>query len=153
MNNQITFTVLGKPEPAGSKRAFVNPKTGKAIVTDANAKSKPWKQEVAARAHEAMQGRSVMTGPLHMTLVFRVARPKGHYGSGRNAGTLKQSAPLFPTSKPDVTKLVRGVEDAMTGVVYRDDAQVHWQNARKVYAHDGVQSVSVTILEGAADVA
>ena len=147
--SRVEFEVYGKPQPAGSKRAFVNPKSGRAIVTDANAKSKPWKQEVAAVAHQAMAGRGVFTGPVRMLLEFHVARPKGHYGTGRNAAVLKGSAPRHPTSKPDVTKLIRGVEDAMTGVVYRDDSQVYRQEARKVYALDGVEFVSVVIEEEA----
>jgi hypothetical protein len=32
----LRFTVYGQPRPAGSKTAYVNKKTGKAIVTDAN---------------------------------------------------------------------------------------------------------------------
>lgn len=47
---EVAFTVLGKPQPAGSKRAFVNPKNGRAIVTEDNKKSKPWKQQVAVAA-------------------------------------------------------------------------------------------------------
>jgi hypothetical protein len=50
---QITFTVYGRPQPAGSKRAFTNKHTGRVQVVDANAKAKPWKQEITGTAVEA----------------------------------------------------------------------------------------------------
>lgn len=129
----IRFQVLGRAQPAGSKRAFANPKTGKMIVTDDNRRSRPWKQEVAAVAYQAMAGGPLLTGPLDLRVVFYVARPRGHYGTGRNADRVRPSAPPYPAVKPDVTKLVRGLEDACTGVVWRDDAQVVIQRVRKVY--------------------
>src|SRR5439155_11783574 len=38
----IRFVVYGLPQPRGSKNAFVNRKTGKAIVTDDNPRSREW---------------------------------------------------------------------------------------------------------------
>ncbi len=138
---ELAFTVFGKPQPAGSKRAFVIRKggapTNRAAVTDDNAKSKPWQQAVKHAAITALDDLSnrttLLAGALSFQMTFYVQRPKGHYGTGRNANTLKPSAPALPTVKPDVTKLVRGVEDALTGVVWRDDAQVTDQAACKRY--------------------
>lgn len=138
----LKFSVIGKPEPAGSKRAYVI--KGRAVVTDANAKSKPWKQQVAGCAIEAMDGQELMTGPLGLTCVFYLARPKGHYGTGKNAEKVKPSAPRFPVTKPDATKLLRGVEDALTGIVYRDDAQIIAQSVLKRYGEP--ERVEVTVL-------
>ena len=122
MPRRIAFTAYGKPAPAGSKR--VVPAGGRAggrpIVVDDSKRSRPWKTEVAAAAREALDGGDLLDGPLRMRLVFYVARPKGHYG----ARGVRPSAPPHPTVKPDVLKLARAVEDALTGQVYRDDAQV-----------------------------
>lgn len=129
----IRFTVHGKAEPAGSKVAV--PQGARWGVKDANNKAAPWKKQVAQIAGDHM--RSLGAGPLDaalkLDLVFRVERPKGHYGK---RGVLP-SAPRYPTVRPDVTKLVRGVEDALTGICWRDDAQVVLQTARKLYAHPG----------------
>jgi Holliday junction resolvase RusA-like endonuclease len=130
----VHFTVLGKPQPAGSKSAYLNPKTGKINVSDSNKKSRPWKQQVAGAAADQVE--EVWTGPLALTVAFYVARPKGHYRTGRNAGLLRDSAPVWPTTKPDTTKLLRAVEDALIGVLYRDDAQVVKQVVSKHYADD-----------------
>lgn len=135
---RLAFEVYGKPQPAGSKRAFQNPSTGRIVVTDDNAKSKPWQAVVADAALEATMVDGVigelLDGPLGLAVVFSVLRPKGHFGSGRNAGVIKDSAPEWPTVKPDATKLLRGLEDALTGVVWRDDAQVVEQAVTKRYA-------------------
>jgi Holliday junction resolvase RusA-like endonuclease len=90
-----------------------------------------------------MSGAELLHGPLHLSLVFCLARPKGHFGSGRNADVVKPSAPRYPTVKPDATKLTRAVEDAMTGIVWRDDAQVVDQYVTKVY--DEPERVVVTV--------
>lgn len=64
-------------------------------------------------------------GPVALNATFYVPRPKGHFGTGRNEGLVKQSAPLWPVGYPDTDKLVRLVGDALTiaGII-RDDAQL-----------------------------
>lgn len=135
---RVQFEVHGKPEPAGSKTAFKR-KDGSVGVRDANKNSKPWQAVVADAALEAMVDdagalRDMMAGPVGLAVVFFQTRPKGHFGTGRNAGVLKSSAPEFPTKAPDATKLLRGLEDALTGVVWVDDAQVVDQAVSKRYA-------------------
>jgi Holliday junction resolvase RusA-like endonuclease len=133
--SELSFQVIGHPEPAGSKRAFQHPKTGRIVVTDAAKKSRPWKQEIAGAADVQMglAGLGLFDGPLVVELLFVLARPKGHYGTGRNSRLVKSSAPVFPATRPDVDKLSRAVLDALTGTVYRDDAQIVVKVARKVY--------------------
>lgn len=147
--SEITFTVLGLAQPAGSKKAFVNPKTGRAIIVDDAKKSKPWKQEVAGAALDALAGREMLAGPLSVDLRFYRGRPKGHYGSGRNAEVLKLDAPCRPITKPDVDKLSRAMLDGMTGVVYRDDAQIVEKRAAKFYGYPERVEVVVSPLVAA----
>lgn len=131
----IAFFVPGKPEPAGSKRAFVlkgGAHPGRAIITDANKNSKNWKGDVTTAAQAAYQGEP-LTGPIQLDITFTILRPKGHFGSGKNADKLKDSAPAYPISKPDVLKLTRGAEDACTGVLWIDDAQIVAEHIFKVY--------------------
>jgi len=126
----LTFTVYGIPQPAGSKRAFFNRALGRALVTDANPKARPWKALVSDAAIQAMRGRSLLDEPLILVVDFFVARPKGHF---RTTGQLRPKAPAAPAVRPDLTKLLRAVEDACTGIVWRDDAQVVDQHVRKIY--------------------
>ena len=60
-------------------------------------------------------------------------RPKGHYRTGKNALILRKNAPEHPTTKPDATKLLRSTEDALTGILWKDDAQIWCQNVTKTY--------------------
>jgi Holliday junction resolvase RusA-like endonuclease len=134
----LVFTVLGHPQPGGSKKAHVIRRggipTGQVAVTDANPKAKSWQRDVRLAALDALDGHpAFFLEPLAVTMTFYVQRPKGHYGSGRNALTLKPSAPTYPTGRPDVLKLSRPTEDALTGVVYRDDSQVVDLSVHKRY--------------------
>jgi len=142
MRTPITFHVSGKPQPAGSKRAFVIKKggayTGRAIVTDANPNAKDWKIDVQHAARDAFKD-DVLDCPIRLVLHFTVARPKHHYGSGKNASVLKLGAPAYPTGKPDVLKLARGVEDALTGLAWVDDAQIVIEHLTKRYGTPGVE--------------
>jgi Holliday junction resolvase RusA-like endonuclease len=128
-------TVFGTPQPGGSKKAFVNPRTKQANVVDANPKAKPWQTIIAQVVGEAMEVATLalLPGPLAVEFDFYRARPAGHFGTGRNAGQLKGSAPPWPTTRPDVLKLARAVEDALTGVTWRDDAEIVVERLRKHY--------------------
>lgn len=121
----IMFTVLGHSQPAGSKRAFALRKggvlTGRVAVSDANPKSREWKQQVAYAAREAYRG-PLLEGPIRVAFQFYRPRPGGHFGKRGLNG--KGLATAYPTTKPDVLKLARAIEDALTGVVWRDDAQI-----------------------------
>lgn len=144
----MQFWVPGLPAPGGSKKAFAHKQTGKIVVTDdSGRRGRDWRACVADQAALAMRGRGVMTGPLKVTFSFNLPRPKGHYGTGRNGTSVRASAPGWPATKPDATKLVRSAEDACTGIVWRDDAQIVQQVVFKVYGTPGL-GLLVEELEG-----
>lgn len=138
--SEVSFTVYGVAQPAGSKTSGVR-NDGRRFVRDSAKGSRPWKTQVAQAAGEAMNGDGLLDGPLELSVIFTVPRPKGHYG----ARGLRPSAPAYPAVRPDVTKLLRAVEDACTGVVWRDDAQVVAQHAYKVYGEPASASVEVKV--------
>jgi Holliday junction resolvase RusA-like endonuclease len=138
----MRFTIYGTPQPAGSKRGFVNKRTGSVIITDDAKRSRPWKQEVAGVAIAEMGERLPYEGPVVLKVAFWLTRPKGHL---RTNGLVKPSAPQFPAVRPDATKLLRAVEDALTGIVWRDDAQVVTQEVRKLYAINGRECCDVEV--------
>lgn len=131
----FTFFVPGIPKPGGSKRAFVIPGTNRASITDANDKSKDWKTSVSQTAVD--HGVTPLSGPLELSIDFIFPRLKGHYGTGKNIDVVKATAPHRHTVKPDATKLTRSTEDALTGIAWRDDAQVAVQIISKWYAEQG----------------
>lgn len=113
------FTVSGKAASRGSKRPVTSKKTGKTILIDSCKSSYKFMDAVKSSARAAMTGGPI-DGPVILYWLCRFARPKCHY----NKSGLKPSAPEFHTQKPDISKLVRGVEDSMTGVVFNDDSQI-----------------------------
>lgn len=144
----VEFRVLGDPKPAGSKVSGVAYRRGEdggkvpvtrngKIVTFTKDSSgdagKVWRNAVADVGSGVLEG-DLLSGPLYVELTFLLRRPQGHFGSGRNAGRLRDAAPLYPASRPDVLKLARGVEDSLSGVLWRDDSLIVSGPYEKVYA-------------------
>lgn len=133
----IKFFVAGKPQTAGSKRGFPIKRANGSIgvaMSDDNPKGKDWKQSVRTEAEKHVEGLPLLTTPLTVTFHFFVHRPKGHFGSGKNSEVVKSTSPKYPASKPDVLKLSRCVEDALTGIIWKDDAQIVEEVLMKSYA-------------------
>lgn len=128
----VTFRVRGTPAPQGSHRAFVNRRTGRAIVTDDSPATRPWRADVRAAAAEAMGDAPPMGRAVRVYLMFRFDRPRGHHG----ARGLLPSAPVDKVTRPDLDKLQRSTLDALTGLVFRDDALVVDLVASKRWATD-----------------
>lgn len=162
MDKQIRFRVFGKPEPRGSKTAMplynrrgqlITTKEGRPIINmvDTNDKSESWMKLVAATALRTMldEERVLFEKSVGVNLAceFILERPGGHFGKGRNAGTLKRSAPAYPIVKPDLDKLKRGTQDALSGVVINDDNQVvSYDGTQKRYCKIGEEpGVIITV--------
>ncbi len=131
----ISFRVDGIPAPKGSTRAFVV--KGRAIVTEANARTRPWSALVRDAAQSATGGTIVAPRGVSVRLeaVFTLPRP----------ASLPKKV-LYPAKKPDLDKCLRNALDALTGVVWHDDSQVVEITARKRYAaHTERPGVDITI--------
>lgn len=142
---EVTFWVPGLPRPGGSKRAFLNLKTGRPIITEDCKGSKDWRTAVRFAAAEVFG--EPLFGPLMVEFLFWLPRPRGHYGSGKNADVVRESAPRYPAFRPDVTKLVRSTEDALKAVAWMDDSQVVIQRASKEYGKKPGALITVTRLQ------
>ena len=129
--------VQGVPAPQGSKTAYSGTRANGSrytnVVESGKAKLEPWRAYVTAAA--AGRGGAPPGAVVRVEVVFYLPRPRAHYGTGRNAGMLKQAAPSFCAKKPDVDKLLRAVLDGLTdsGLIH-DDAQVASCYAVKRYA-------------------
>lgn len=134
----LTFHVDGVPRPGGSKKAFYSQKLGRSFIVDTGKHTKQWRDSVTAAAIDAYPAGEVLRDcVLYLAITFWMPRPQGHFRTGKNAGQLKENAPVYHTSKPDSTKLTRSTEDALTGLLWGDDAQIAHQRIRKLYANPG----------------
>jgi len=131
---EIRFTAFGRPQPQGSKNAFKH--GNRVVLVEASKGLKPWRSVVSLSAKEVMlsvQDMSLIDGPVSVDIVFTFVPGK----------TVKRKA---MTTKPDADKLARGILDSLTGVCWRDDAQVVDLRARKVYGLVDMAQVVVTEL-------
>jgi Holliday junction resolvase RusA-like endonuclease len=139
--SEIRFTVYGIAKPAGSKRGLLHPHTKRVMVIDAGGKdSREWKSEVKDAARAAYSG-PPLEGPLQLIVKIYRPRLKSHL---TKSGVPKLSGPTWCATRPDATKLLRGIEDAITNAgLWRDDAQVAHQTVVKSY--DDPARVEITI--------
>jgi Holliday junction resolvase RusA-like endonuclease len=111
---ELMFTVYGTPIPQGSMRAFIPKGWNRPVITAANAKTKPWRQEIAnVVMHEIEKtGFEMIVGEaVFLRAHFYFDRPK----------SVKADHKI---TKPDYDKLLRSLSDALTGHVYKDDSQI-----------------------------
>lgn len=130
----ITIRVYGIPGPQGSKR-FVGMRGGRGLMIESSAKVKPWREAVKWAAREVMAGRAPLDGPLWVGMVFTVAKPK-------SAPKRKRT---WPATKPDLSKLARSTEDALSeGGAWRDDARVvEYLRLAKVYPGEDANALHI----------
>lgn len=153
---RLEFWVPGKPQTAGSKRAFTNPKTGRAIVTESGnaAAKRAWRSDLRDAAERAIfelpPGTWDLGVPMKVMFLFVRARPKAHYRVDGSIG--ERHVPARPVQRPDLLKLARAAEDALTGVVWSDDSLIVAETLAKMYGDQctpeverGVEGVRVRV--------
>lgn len=118
---EITFDVLGRPAPQGSKKSIGNNR-----FIESSKYLPAWRNAVkqAAEIAVASEGWVPVAGPVELEVMFYLDRP-----SSVSKG--KRPYPIVP---PDTDKLLRGVGDSLSGVVYDDDSQIIRVLAWKTYA-------------------
>lgn len=135
----VTLIVYGHPAPQGSKRIVPSGRPGGRVhVVESSAAVKPWREDVR-QAALALELPGPLDGPLVAHMTFVLARPRSHYRTGRNAALLRDQAPPYPAGMPDLSKLIRSTEDALTSAgLWVDDAQVvRYVDTGKVYVGHG----------------
>jgi crossover junction endodeoxyribonuclease RusA len=119
--NHFRFEAKGSPQPKGSTRSFVI--NGRVVTTSDNPALHTWQKVIRFCAQDWKSGLLPASTPVSIDIIFTLQRPPS-VSAGRR--------PL-PIVKPDCDKLARAVLDALSGIVYRDDAQVVDIHARKRY--------------------
>lgn len=143
----MTVRVAGLPQPQGSKvgrvvgaratvggrLAIVEPRVVLTEQADMAGKTreggrlKAWRATVQRRAFLAWRAAHGDRSPdpwecaVELAFEFVLPRPESDWLA---SGKLRKGAREHPTTKPDLSKVIRAIEDALAGIVYRDDAQV-----------------------------
>ena len=123
----MTIIISGKPISKARPRFA---RRGKFVVTYNSQETEEgrWLWEAKGQIKQCFEG------PLWVSCHFYMPRPKGHYGTGKNAGNLKASAPQWHIKKPDVDNLLKFVLDCLNGMAWRDDCQIVELFGKKAYS-------------------
>ena len=139
MNEPTMIVVRGKPAPQGSKVA-----TRYGGMREASQFVMPWRNQiVSACIEQQINNGEIIEQPVEIFIDFLFHRPQTHYGTGRNEGNLKPSAPKYPTTRTtgDIDKLCRSTLDGLSipsgGILLRDDSLVVNLRAKKSFATKG----------------
>jgi Holliday junction resolvase RusA-like endonuclease len=98
-----------------------------------------WRNTMIDQLGKWWEGKPPLREAVRVDVIATFARPQGHLGTGRNAGTLRGSAPIWKTGSPDLDKVIRGVGDALTyaGVIVDDSLIAKWTASAFWAAPDG----------------
>ena len=120
----INLIVYGSPAPQGSKK-FVGMVNGHGMMVEMSKKVKPWREDVKAAAERIRAGASPIDSPLVVRMVFTMPKPTSAPKRRRT----------WPMRTPDLSKLCRSTEDALTQAgIWKDDARVvEYERLAKVY--------------------
>jgi crossover junction endodeoxyribonuclease RusA len=130
----IRLRIYGTPAAQGSKRHVGNG----VMVEMGQTRIKPWREAVYSAVLNQYPDLTRMLGPVSVRAVFLFERPLSHYGSRKGVPYLKDTAPTFKSSAPDVDKCLRALLDPLTQVgVWKDDSQVVIAHAVKRYCSEG----------------
>src|SRR6185312_518070 len=145
----LQIRVPGVPAPQGSKRHV-----GRGRLIEQSKRVGPWRDAVRAATMAELGGKPYSYGaaaaPLVVHVDFYMPLPRTHFGTGRNAGTIRASAPGRPATRPDVDKLARAVLDALKqGGAYADDSQVVGLIACKYWVFNGQAPCAVITITAA----
>lgn len=136
--------VLGLPAPQGSKVPMGRNSEGKISMVESSKAVKPWRESVVTASIQIVSPDGGLTlypgfplaGPLVAEMVFTMPKP---------AAAPKRRRTWPATSRNDVTKLARAVEDALmtAGVIKDDGLIVEYVRIAKVYPGEDRDALAV----------
>ena len=124
----LRIVVYGRPAPQGSKSFMgLSKKTGRAILAESSKAVKPWRELVWAAAVAVRHG-PPLDEPIRVRMTFTLPKP----------ASAPKRRKTWPMRVPDLSKLIRSTEDALTQAgIWVDDARVVECIAAKRYPNEG----------------
>jgi Holliday junction resolvase RusA-like endonuclease len=79
-------------------------------------------------------------GAIEIRVRFWIRRPMGHYGTGKNEGVLRPSAPWLPEKKADLDNYEKFMLDCLNHChIWKDDSCVVGIDSKKRFAENGTE--------------
>lgn len=132
----IKFKIPGKVEPQGRPRATGR---GKFIRMYDPPKSKKYKEYVKEVAKEYAPPE-----PLEQPLRVRMIISRKYLKSWtKRKRRQAEDGVLLPITRPDLSNLCKGIEDALNGLIWKDDSQVIELSLSKIYDEEDYALVEI----------
>jgi len=146
-HHRLTIVVHGDPAPQGSKAYKghrLNAASGRvsAVLVEQSKRVKPWRHRVHAAALTALRDYDdwrPLDGPIAADMVFTVrTKPESRPVWWPKDTRWSKAFNWRPASSPDLSKLLRSTEDALTTArAWKDDARVvEYGQLAKFYVGD-----------------
>lgn len=133
----MRLIIYGQPAPQGSKKFVGVNRAGRGVIIDASPRTRTWRGEVLDAVDRYMENNGSIFEPfscaVHVHMVFSLVRPK----------TVTRKKRPHPSTAPDLSKLARATEDALTAArVWADDALVvGYTRLAKVYCGEDLDAL------------
>jgi Holliday junction resolvase RusA-like endonuclease len=115
----ITIEIPGTPRGKGRPRFA---RRGKHVATYTDDATSTAEATISWHAAQAMVGRELITGPVIAAIKLIMPAPKSWSEKKRNQAI---NGVIRHCGKPDLDNAAKLILDALNGVVYADDKQIH----------------------------
>lgn len=140
VEKMISFVVPGTPVGKGRPKFA---RRGAFTVAYTPEKTASYENLVKVKAEEAMLGHALIDGAVSVSIELYVT-PPASWSQKKQRAALDGS--IFPTSKPDMDNVIKGLFDACNEIVWKDDKQVAELMVTKRYAARAEACMRVTML-------
>lgn len=136
----ISFVVPGTPVGKGRPKFA---RRGAFTMAYTPEKTASYENLVKIKAEEAMVGRQLIEGAVEVVICLYVTPPASWSQKKQRAAL---SGEIYPTSKPDMDNVIKGLFDACNEIVWKDDKQVADLSVKKRFAPRAEACMRVTPL-------
>lgn len=130
-----TFNIKGKAVGKQRARIYVRGSKVRGVTPP---KTRTFEAHVKAEYHRQYPRAPLLTGPLCIKITEHRERPQNHYKRKGGAIThwLRKGAPGFCPTRPDLSNIVKSIEDALEGACFKNDSQIARILAESIYKND-----------------
>jgi Holliday junction resolvase RusA-like endonuclease len=134
----VRFVIPGKAVPKGRPRVAIRGKFAHAYTPK---ETRNWEAFVKMLAVEQMNGLPPFDEPVMLLIEIMIEPPRSLSQKKTSKALLGE---ILPVTKPDLTNVSKGIEDAMNGIVYRDDSLICDLRVTKRYGSQAKTLVEVS---------